>query len=504
MSHDRLFKPLSFRTLGNPKATSVDLVFSNIVEASKFVFEFSEDSLQFNEIISTVELLSDTMTTVFANQDHITKREYLRTFGELNGNTRYSVRMRGVSRDGTRTSNYVEMTFVTPQEQLFDGVQYSFDWAKFSWAPGATVTDLELIDVATGEHAIADTKLTPSEIESGEKLVENLKVGTRYRANIYDDGRIRGSLDFKTAGMAGSVSYDVQPGDDIAEILAEFVSLGNTNITVGFSPSETYDIVSLKLPDGINSVVFTAPSGGNNPTLNWEGVSVGTPMDLLSFENVTLRGDFTKRFVDTSVEIKNISFTGCDISDYNCIVRLRNNVMTVENIVVDNCLINNTGGYGVFNVGGVSAKLGGLKVTNTTLTEISTQLMDLRTNADSIIVANCTFYNDEAGIGNFMRFDGNNLPLRITFDKCILSGQNKSTTFNSTYTNYTALSLNFGGSYMTSELYGLIGSRKFTDITQYTGTAHDLFTDPDGRDFSIKEGAGFSGLNSVGDPRWFK
>lgn len=506
LSHDRLFKSLTFRTL-TIRSTSVDMVYGKIVEANRYVFEFCE-AAEFDEnaIAKTVEILADTLTE-YSSSGTLARIEYLTTFENLNGSTNYSVRMKGVDRNG-RTSNYVEATFKTAQEQLFTLIRVSYDWAEFEWPAGSEVSNLDVIEEGVGS-VLTDTQLTAAEIAAGTKRVDGLKLGTRYRAEISLNGRVRGVFAFKTAGMAGSQAYELASGEDLVQVLTDMVSAGYPNITVGFSPGETYDIGKLKIPAGVNSLVFSAPASSTRPVLNIQQVTLSSAMDLVAFENVNIAGDTGQNFLDASFAIEEISFTACYLARMRGIIYLRNNAMKVNSMVIDNCMIYDIAGYGVFNIAGANVTLGDVLLKNTTLIEMQ-QLLDMRTKAHSFVVSNCTFYNKEANISCFLRFDNNaGLPSEFRTENLILSGSNKEVSgLQATYGNYTGLVLNFGGSYMTGEMFAKVGTRKFTEITEYKGTAYDLFVDPDGvdgsRDFSIKPGAGFSGLNVAGDSRWFK
>ncbi len=53
--HDRLFRPLIFET-SKIQSTSVELKFTKGIGATKYVFEFSKDNLEFKEIVNLRKL----------------------------------------------------------------------------------------------------------------------------------------------------------------------------------------------------------------------------------------------------------------------------------------------------------------------------------------------------------------------------------------------------------------------------------------------------------------
>lgn len=116
-SHDRLFKSIIFEASAL-KPTSVELKFTKSISATKYVFEFSKDSLEFKNIVDTVEILADTLTP-FANSSEQAKIEYREIFEELDGTTAYSVRMKSIDEVSGKESNYSQVYFETPAEQIF-------------------------------------------------------------------------------------------------------------------------------------------------------------------------------------------------------------------------------------------------------------------------------------------------------------------------------------------------------------------------------------------------
>lgn len=502
-SHDRLFKPLVFQR-GTLNATNVSINFTKIIGAKKYVFEFSNDSLEFSNIVRTVEVLADTITP-YGESSTVARIAYLLQFNDFDAESNYSVRMKGVDDTKNISSDYVQLFFKTPSENIMLRPQVSAEDATLRWTPSDKVTHIDVLNIATGEVIVANSAITDDEKVLGEKYLSGLGMGTSYVANIYNAERLRGSIQFKTTGMAGSEAYNVQQGDSIHLILADFVERGKFNVTLVFEPELVYDITSIPIPAGIHSITFSAPSSETKAKLNLNKISNVSLMDGLYFENVHLNGSdvSANRLIDTNVEIQNIRFDGCDLTNYNCIVRLQNSAMLVEKVEMTNCYVFNTGGYGIFNVGGSNVEFNELIVKNCTFNEMGTQLTDVRTPVKSVSVTNCTFYNHLNQLKYLFRFDANKLPLAVYTDACIFAGDNAGMPAQATYGDYKNLSLTFAGSYKTIDMPEPT-KYKFTDVTIYEKTAFDLFEDPDNGVFYIKSNAGFAGNGSAGDPRWFR
>ncbi len=499
----QMFRSLIFRSVVvNP--TDIQIEFSKMPRASSYVFEFSTDSLEFNNIFSTVELLADTLTA-YSTGNPATRTLFRPIFGDMPRDTTVSVRMRVMSADGTPPSEYVMFAFVTPEENLFLPEMYTeLTQAILYWTPTNELDKLELINNVTGEQ-VGDGSLTPDEIALGSKTFTGLDQGTSYTATLYYGDIKRGLKGFSTKGTAGSFVYEVQDADDLSTVLASLYGGGQSAVTLTFAYGKTYNAASITVPAGMTSLTFTGLSSQYSTILNTDNLAVSAPLTTVKFENINLIGsdNASKRFIDTNQPISNIVFEGCKIQDYNCVVRLQNAAMTVEKIKVNNCYIYNTGGYGVFNTAAsATLTLDSLILTNSTLHEIGTQLMDVRCVTKEINVSYCTFFNNTSKLSQLMRFDTNYLPLTVSVNKSIFSGPNGGTLAKSTAGNYSGLLITFGSSYKTSDFKE--GAPAFTDIMNYSGTAYNLFVDPDNGDFHIKPGAGFAGTGSVGDPRYWQ
>ena len=80
-SYAHLYRTTHFQ-VEEAKATSVVLKFNGVAEATKYVFEFSLDSMQFNEIVRTEEVKADTLTPYSAGKTAV-QTEYLKLIEDL-------------------------------------------------------------------------------------------------------------------------------------------------------------------------------------------------------------------------------------------------------------------------------------------------------------------------------------------------------------------------------------------------------------------------------------
>ena len=504
-SHDRLFKTLSL-TAPVIEATAVTLSYNKSVGANKYIFEFSKDSLEFKEIVKTVEILADTLTE-FAHSPTPTRVQYRTVFDDLDGTTQYSVRMKCVDTVTGSESKYTQLAFHTPNEQLFTAWEVSTTSIKMIWVPTDKVTELGVVDPTT----MVVTKkipITDAEKAAGEATITGLSSGTSYQIIILNEDNIRGSKTLKTSGLPGAYVISVNPGDDISALLTDAVAGGNKVITLLFAGGQTYEVGSLVLPAALTDISFTGEKevygeGVTPAVLNAKEVRLGgTTIGKVIFEKVVLNGgtgDYLINMATDNVTIGEYTFENTVIKNYRSPLRIQNKIAKIGMLKISNSIVEKTGDYGVVNVGGASVSVDSLKITNNTFINIATQLMDIRNKMEKIAVNNNIFYNSTTALTQLIRLDKNNLPNTFEGANNIIAGTNNGAPYNAFSLDYAG---SFAGSYRTNEM--TIQTRDFPEITVFPGSATDLFADPENGDFHVDITAGFGGYGAAGDPRWFQ
>lgn len=501
-AHDRLFKPLTFEVAATA-ATSVTISYTRSIGATKYIFEFSKDSLEFKDIVRTVEILADTLTP-FAVSPTPTRTEYRTLFEDLDGTSGYSVRMKCVDSTGA-ASKYSQFYFMTPAEQLFGRSEQSTDNIQMFWLPTDKVTHLTVSDPITLKE-IKSVTLTDGDKSKGSVVIPGLAPGTRYKIDIYNKEVVRGTATEQTTGIKGAVIVPVNPGDDISRLLSDEVVKGNRVISLLFKGGATYDVGNLTLPAGLTDVSFTGEKGVTGDNASPARIMIskvdlgGTAFGLMIFEKLQLIGgtdDFLINLASDNVEVSQFSFNNCVIENYKSVARIQNKAIKIGQISIDNSIIKNTGGYGVVNVGGANVNLDSLKILNNTLIDMATQLMDVRSTVQLIAVNNNTIYNQAAALTQLIRLDKNNLPNNFQAENNIISGTNAGAPLKAFSLDYSG---SFAGSYRTTEMDM---EQDFPEITLFNGSATELFVNPAAGDFSIIPLNGFGGTGKAGAPRWF-
>lgn len=497
--HDRLFKSLIFE-VSKVQSTSVELKFTKGIGATKYIFEFSKDNLEFKEIVKTVEISAASLVP-FATSPNQAKVEYRELFTELDGTTGYSVRMKSIDETTGLESGYNQIYFETPAEQLFTNYFPTTSSIKLQWTVTPRVTNVVLYDEQM--QVIKDVVLSPEQKTTGMVTFDNLTIGTKYIAKIFNETNNRGTLNVRTSGIANSTVYNVLTTDDASAIgtaLSNLVVGGATNITVAFTEGTTYNIGGdITIPTGVNDIAFvgTADSNGNLPVLSNARFRVQTQINnlIIQYLQTTSSGSF---FVELNGKtVKDIFIEGCKVSNINSIVRISSGTI-LNDINVTNTWISNTGGWGVFNVGS-GTTVNSINVSNCTFTEISTRFADVRV-ATKVNFSNITCVNITMAMSHLWLFD-NNKPAQVSLQNLILAGPNGGAKINSTNGNYGNIPMSYAGSYKTNDL--IVDTRPFTGITEVPLNIYGLFVDPANGDFHIKEGVGFAGTGVAGDKRWF-
>lgn len=509
-SHDRLFRSTKFE-VKETNPTSALLSFRGVTNATKYVFDFSEgDSLLFNNIVFTTELLVDTMNAYNKEASEI-KTEYRALFTDLNGTTRYSVRMKAVNGDTGMESGYVQLCFDTTDEQIFTTVTPGTTSVFLNWQAEKTATRIEYGELVKteieGEEAKTDTvwatphELTSTEKQAGELTIDGLKPGTNYITYIFNEKARRGSYKFKTLGSSKGTTISVKASDDINALLGGAPA---GDVTLSFTGGQTYEVGEFTIPETVTNLYIAGNVvGGKMPVLNMTKFVFSALMDNFYVQYMDIVSDGKSQFMielGGSTGFKNVSFEGCNISEIpRSLIRTNSGDLEVEGIVINNCFIKNVGlsGYGLLNIGKLKS-LSTISITNTTLLNIGDQIMDLRVQTDKVTFTQSIFCNYDINMPKLLRLDKQ--PKEITVTGVIFTGDNKGGKMNSGNSDYSKY-LSFAGCYLTSDFQE--NDKKFTDAQILKISSEELFENPKNGNFHFKPEAKFEGDGKVGDPRWW-
>lgn len=502
-SQSQMFTPVKFEP-SRIAATSVDLAFSGVPNAKSYVIEISQDSLEFTNIISTVEILKENLVP---DPNASGRDNYIVTIDNLESQVRYSARIKSISVDGLPDSKWAEGTFRTPSEQIVSEFTYGESSAILKWQPGLQVTHY-IVSINDVEQKLP---LTQENISAGELEITDLEPNTDYVIYITNGDRIRGRAAFKT--------YPKVSGDG-----EKFYLAGDEDI-VEYLNALTAEQVVLVLPAGSRYEIgdaWTLPAHITSLTL-WGLPATDEPKAYLNVKEIKLDASVTnfKIWIQNMIvegtnasadylmndnpssdrTISDFRIENSDISAVRGIFRMRNK-LTVQNITIDNCIINNIGSYGVVSQDAATVVIGDINIKNSTVYNINnTNVMAFKGITSSLVVEHCTFYNAQAKDRYFANFDNNaaNIPATFRVSDCIFSAPDASVTVRGT--NPKIDSQYVFGSYRTND-YTVAANYPLTGVLDYSKSSADLFENVSEGNFKIKD-ISIGGDAQPGDPRWW-
>ena len=434
------------------------------------------------------------------------------TIYDLTGATKYYIRLRGVSAEG-KSSNWKYLdsySFKTKSEQIITNVVPASTTADVYFTAGKT------IDAAYIYEDKADSikqAVTASEVEAGHLVLKGLKDNTSYTVKLWNGTAVRGTMAFKTT-EAYPDGYQIITLTEDADLNTLLASATNDKVVVVFPQGLDYKTPlgedgknkTPLIPANINSIYFWGAAGEAQPTFHTMGVQLdgSTDKGVVRFYNLNLINDNkTADYVmniNAAVNINSIEIEGCNISDTRGIIRFQSigSECAVKNVIINNCVMDNIGSYGLFNAKGqTKLKLGALTISNSTIYGVEAgALVNVQHDGLLINVDHCTIYNC-VQTGKSL-FDVN----KITSTQLIIENSLIGPFYAADDTTIKGMSVknqqNVSTTYYTNDLNWNAGYEIGDEIN---GSSTDLWTDPAIGDFTIKS-AFKSQYEAYGDPRW--
>lgn len=299
--------------------------------------------------------------------------------------------------------------------------------------------------------------------------------------------------------LSNAATYEIQVASgtlmaDLATNISTTIGSDVTaDVTLQFADGVTYfggtDV--LTLPVGVKSLTFTATAGANTQ-VNIKSITLQGLLNLLSFQNLKLNttSSSTNLVGQTATNYpKSLVVNNCILSGYRGIF----GAAAGEKISVlfNRCTFKTIGSYGVVNGGSM---LKDVTFSYCKFINIATIFSNNSWTIDAdnpFTMRNCTFYNSTTQITNgFFRPASNPVAGAIIERNIVASTVDNTNGLMYSSSGYNGLK--FKTSFKTSNYTGA----KLDSIQVFTGTALDLFTDPENGDFSFKTGVTGDILNS--------
>ncbi len=486
----RAFSPLDLKAFVRNQ-TNVELNWTTRDDADHYVVEFSADDETFSSIFKTVNVLATELPVTIA----------------LEGETKYSIRVKAVSSKGLEDSKWSIVTATTLSEQIFTSIvngDILANEATLRWTPNSTVTQITL---SPGDitHVI-----TAQEKIAGVATITGLTGETSYTATLLNGTKKRGILSFTTAvDVVGKTV--VKPTDDLSQKIANAASgdilvlepgdytvysgevVLNKSITI--RGQYTYDKPLLH-------VKFKLSSGLANLSL------IDLDISGKDAQGIVLTDAYAISLGDANTTYGDILVSGCKVHDfdrslvYGSVSGSKLNSFTVENTIVKN--VNITAGADFIDFR--SAYVGAINLKNSTFDSCSIGRDFVRVDAaagftatgltTNILIDGCTLYNVSSNVAGkrilYVRFVSNAITVKNSiFANTIAIYSNQATTSSPVFLNNNY----FGAD-------GLITTNtKYDSSTSFT-TLDPGFANAATGDFTISNQTLKD--NNIGDPRWIE
>lgn len=485
VGNTRVFSPVGV-TAKVRNQTSVELTWTANAQADHYVIEFSADDPNFTTIFKTVEVTAEELPVTVA----------------LEGETLYSIRVKGVSADGLEDSKWTVTTATTLSEESFLPFQDGDIQAKkvtLRWTPGINVTNIVLTpgDIT---HVV-----TAQEKAAGIATIEGLTAEANYQATLYNGAKKRGAKTFQTAYDLAAGAILLTTSDDIKAIIeaggyteyvfepGDYTSQG-VNITLPAGAATLRGLRSYDKPK--LNVAFVMQAGSSNVSLIDLDLSGNTNTTALKPQLVEYTGSST---------YGDLLISGCTIHGYDktlvgagSAVNAKIGSITVENSIVTNVGI--TGATGEF-IDFRASYVGSIVLKTSTFNNCATARAFIREDAytgfgsgltSNVLIDSCTLY----GVTNTIAQSGYNIIyVRFATNATII----RNSIFAETIARFTNNSATIAPTYSNNNYY----NAATLNSANATGTAlNPGFTNATGGDFTISNQTLID--NKVGDPRWIK
>ncbi len=396
LEFERAFSPTSFdvRILNQ---TTARFNWSSKNAATDFVLELSKDSLEFASIIDTYEVNIEDLPF-----------EML-----LEGETRYSARVRAKGLDGLADSNWTPITFTTGPGQILLPRQegdITHNSIVVRWPAGASVTHIFAVVGTT----VVRHDLSADEIEAGVALVAGLNSETEYQIRLMDGLKTQGTATITTfIDLGGAIA--VYPEEDLKAI----IEAAEDGVTLALFPGEY--LVGTGSVDITKNISIVAVYPTDMPVLHSRFILSGTGNLNFSIKDVILSG-FTvvegavSETRDTYVldllngaEFGTVRLTNVQVLDFQrSLLRGTSGGGDIQNFIVENSLVyRTTDGNNEF-IDLRSGRVHNITLVNSTFAEVASTRVFLRADdiagfsGQKVVIENCTFYKAALPSGRWL------------------------------------------------------------------------------------------------------
>lgn len=507
-STNRLFSVVESSLSVSPDETKATVKWTKTPNTEYYVIEISKDTL-YNDI----EMGTTNEYIIFGEDKSIVTSPYV--LSGLDSDSKYYIRIKAMSTQILESKwTYLDKrSFKTKPEQIMNAVtntDKTSNSVRLSWTGGEKVTKIVL---SQGGDVVNEVILTQDDIAAGEITITGLTGGTYYQADLYNNSVRRGYAIFSTFADSPAADYIIylDETDEINQVYLDSLATlypGKT-ITLAFANNATYIVTDkLTIPDNM-SINFYGVPGTKKTLLNLNTIDYTGTHNYITFQNLNincLQKDYLMNQTE-GADVNKVLFDDCIIQNIKrSLFRMqKGGNKTVESLIINNCIFVSAGGdgYNLIHIDAVDGnKIGVVKnisITRSTFNKVSPSgkgfIYSNKTNMESLIIDQCTFYNVVGKGQRFIDFGSKNGAATFTISNTILSKTGDKDACGIRSNNPPVIT----NTYATKDWYQGNTSSEIMPYGVYNGTAAELFNDPNNGVFTFKDGS----LGNIGDPRWW-
>lgn len=458
-----------------------------------------------------LQLSRDTFKTVDRN---LTMDTSVAVIKGLLFNQNYQIQVKAIAPDTTLNSGWSFLGNVKTLSSILkvpSATEITFKAVRVTWTTkGAPVTSIKIIKTSDSS-VVSTTNLTTSDLANGYKIISGLASSTKYTIFLYSGTDVRGTVDFTTKPPYSGTVIDLTDITGRPSVLADTIPVIPSGSLVLLKRGEAYTISSsislsksIVIRSGDDLSVTTPADILFTSNFNF---AAGATIDSIEFNDVYMRSDqYSSRYIfntTNSATVGKMKFLNSKIEIFRGIVRLQSGTTTVNNFIIDNCILDSLSNYGVITVDNTTVKADNISITNSTIYKAERFITSSKQTAGSasVVVSNCTFNETLTGSNILIDYGSFNVTNGITVSNCIFGAVKGGGTASRDVRAGAATTINASNNFRTSDYISAGAANDLPGVTPYSRPSTQLWQDPVNGNFRIVD-ASFPGRTNTGDPRW--
>ena len=318
---------------------------------------------------------------------------------------------------------------------------------RVRWNNEVHYDSLQIVKDSDGSY-VTSVAVTEADNAAGSKIVTGLDPKTAYRVLAYANDNYQGKKRFTTTaaenydgvvvdlrGLSESESLKWINSDNIDSLVNTYP---DQDINIVLQGGMNYRLETVKLPSTKGTIKFVTGLSLQgkaiwNVTGNFD-LPAGVDIAGVTFEKIDFTDDESKPRSSsnyggtylfnpqTDAKMHTLTIQSCEVRYKRGVLRIRS-TNEVDNVIIDDCIFEYIGGYGITNVDDANASIHNIKVTNSTFTNCNRMFVNTK-NKDgdctrSVVIQNCTFCYFSAANRGIIELQDNEISGGITMKNCL-------------------------------------------------------------------------------------